>query len=43
MQSLGVGCCHSIVVIVGWNPAEGMDARLLCLLYVVEAATSETG
>jgi hypothetical protein len=28
-------CSNSMAGIAGWNPAEGMDVRLFCLLRVV--------
>ena len=35
-------CGPSIAGIVGSNPAEGMDIRLLCLMCVVQVAASAT-
>jgi hypothetical protein len=36
-------CSRLIAGIAGLNPAEGMDARLLCLLCVVQGAASAAG
>jgi hypothetical protein len=42
VRSKAYVCCRQITWIVGSNPAEGMDVRLLCLLCFVYVAASAT-